>query len=99
MRRFINDKSDYFYYIAWVYLMGLFIFSLLGDRGLLTSFSLWSEKQTLQTHIEQLDVEIQKTKIDIDNFRHNPRAIYQHLREHFNVHEKNETVFVFKKKS
>lgn len=96
VRRFINDKRDYFSLLSMTYLFVLVLFSIIGDRGLLTSLSLFGEKRQLETNIGLLESQIQSLEQDVYDYTFNDRAIYEYAREVLNMRQDNEIQFVFK---
>ncbi|MCB0271869.1 MAG: septum formation initiator family protein [Bdellovibrionales bacterium] len=97
MRGFINDKKDYFYLLCWGYLIALFIFSAIGDRGLLTSLSLWGEKKELQKDIHTLQLQTEEIRKEVVDFSSNDRKIYEYAREKMNMQHDHEIQYIFRK--
>ncbi|MCB1197953.1 MAG: septum formation initiator family protein [Bdellovibrionota bacterium] len=94
----INDKKDYFFIISWTYLVGLMVFSIIGDRGLLTSLSLWAEQQQLHKDIGLLENQVKNLQQDVFAFHHQDRRIYEYARETFNMQQDNEIQYIFGKR-
>lgn len=93
-----KGKDDFFFILALGYVVALSFFSLIGERGLLTSLSLWGEKTQLKKDITKLNQEIENMKLEIYEFKENPRVLYQFARENMNLQQDNEIQFVFGKK-
>lgn len=82
--------------ICYVYIVGLFVFSLIGDRGLIASYRLWRERRDLKQQINILNTEVQNLQNQVKKFRNDDRTIEQYAREKLNMAGDNEIQFIFK---
>lgn len=79
-----------------VYVSALFIFSLIGDRGLVSSYRLWSQYKTLNEEILVLRQEIVNLNDQVQKFTNDDKTIEQYAREKLNMSGDNEIQFIFK---
>ncbi len=79
-----------------VYVSTLFIFSLIGDRGLIASYRLWSQNQTLNEQISVLRQEIVGLNDQVQKFSNDDKTIEQYAREKLNMSGTNEIQYIFR---
>ncbi|MEZ4704951.1 MAG: septum formation initiator family protein [Bdellovibrionota bacterium] len=78
-----------------IYLMLLVVFSVLGDRGLMTSYHLWKEKQRLENLIAVLEQENQVLKADIHRFRQDDVTLEHYARKNLKLKGENEIQYIW----
>ena len=76
----------------------LAVFSIIGDRGLMTSLSLWADQSQLQKHIHLLETQVQELRREVAAFYENDRHVYEYARETFNMQQDNEIQYIFGKR-
>ncbi|MFH1263691.1 MAG: septum formation initiator family protein [Pseudomonadota bacterium] len=80
----------------WAYLGLLAFSSVFTNRGLLTSYRLWSERQRLDGAIGKLSAEVNGLDSEVRKFRGDPRTIERYAREELHLVGKNEIQYIFK---
>ncbi len=78
------------------YLASLGFFSLLGDRGLFKSYSLWKECQRLDQVNAGLAQEIATLRQEVVAYRGDLRAIERQAREQLHLAGDNEIHYIFR---
>ncbi len=79
-----------------VYVAALFVFSLIGDRGLIASYRLWNQRQNLNQEVIKLKQEIQALNDQVQKFRSDDKTLEQYAREKLNMSGDNEIQYIFK---
>ena len=79
-----------------VYLSGLGLFSVIGDRGLLATYRLWREGERLDKVISELQSDHQNLRRDIGLFRKDLRTIERYAREELHLAGENEIHYIFR---
>jgi cell division protein FtsB len=87
-------KKDFFGIACAAYVFILLLFSIWGDRGLLTSQSLWQQKKRLQQNIQDLNRDIQQMQEQVYRFSNDPITIEGYARQQLGMHRDNEIEIV-----
>lgn len=82
--------------IVVVYISALFLFSLIGDRGLVASYRLWNQRNKLNQEVVDLHQDIQSLNDKVQKFRNDDRTIEQYAREKLNMSGDNEIQYIFR---
>lgn len=82
--------------IVVVYIAALFLFSLIGDRGLVASYRLWDQRNKLNQEVVDLRHDIQDLNDKVQKFRNDDRTIEQYAREKLNMSGDNEIQYIFR---
>ena len=82
--------------IVVVYIAALFLFSLIGDRGLVASYRLWNQRNKLNQEVVDLHQDIQDLNDKVQKFRNDDRTIEQYAREKLNMSGDNEIQYIFR---
>lgn len=92
---FLLDRR-WIWSLFFVYLVGLFTFAVLGDRGLVQSYRLWQKKSQLQKQLEVFQMESNALGQQLEAYQSSERMIEKVAREQYNMSAPNELVFIFK---
>ncbi len=79
-----------------VYISALFLFSLIGDRGLVASYRLWNQRQNLDREIINLKQDVQGLNEQVQKFRSDDKTLEQYAREKLNMSGDNEIQYIFR---
>lgn len=82
--------------ISYIYSGILVFFSMVGDRGLIASYQLWTESKKLTQEIAKLQIEVQNLQDQVQKFRNDDKTIEKYAREKMNLTGQNEVQFIFK---
>ena len=78
-----------------MYLGTLAVSSIFSNRGLLTSYRLWSERERLAYQISLLEGDVGMLRPQVRNFRNDPRTIERYAREELHLVGKDEIQYIF----
>ncbi|MCB0309321.1 MAG: septum formation initiator family protein [Bdellovibrionales bacterium] len=92
----ILKKRNWVLTIFGIYLSTLFVFSIIGDRGLYASYKIWKRHHTLVKQNQTLEAEINHLRQEVHLYRHDKRTIEKYAREAFNMQGDGEIQVVFK---
>jgi cell division protein FtsB len=79
-----------------LYMAVLATSSFFSDRGLFTSYRLWTEEKRLDRDISKLDSEVSTLREEVRGFRTDPRAVERYAREELQLVGKNEIQYIFR---
>jgi cell division protein FtsB len=79
----------------WVYLATLAVSSAFSDRGLLTVYRLWTQKNGLDRNISSVASEVSDLQGQVRDFRYDPRTLERYAREELRLVGKDEIQYLF----
>jgi cell division protein FtsB len=94
--RYFSRRQNLLVAASLVYLCGLLVFSLKGERGLLKSYRLWRESQHLSAQIDRLERETRELKSQVHLFRTDLRTVERYARDHLRLVGENEVHYIFR---
>jgi cell division protein FtsB len=95
MRFRLTGRQNLAWIVLGMYLGGLAVSSVIGDRGLWASYRLWHERQRMEREITVLRSDVERLQEEIVLFRSDKRTIERYARQELQLVGKDEIQYIF----